>query len=145
MVYYILFSIYRVGIIFFQGFIEVLLALLNHFPLFSILLRLKDSYRVSSGIGFEIYDPDVDYFGFNIFHQLYKSYKYDLVYQEGKRRTSRSPRRKTLEQEDLVFKEIKLESAYLIMKVSYNITKYEQSIPISLPSIFYQYNYLANE
>ncbi len=116
MVYYILFSIYRVGIIFVQGLLEIVLALLNHFPLFSILLRFKDPYRVSSGIGFEIYDPDIDHLGFNIFKYFRKHNKYDYADPKVKR----SPRRKKRpvgNDEDL--KEINLDNAYLIMKVSY--------------------------
>ncbi|KAJ3231688.1 phosphatidylinositol N-acetylglucosaminyltransferase subunit gpi1 [Chytriomyces hyalinus] len=53
-VYYLLFSLTRVGVICIQGGIEILLAFLNHFPLFAIMLRFKDPNRLPAGIQFEL-------------------------------------------------------------------------------------------
>lgn len=137
-VYYILFSVYRVGIIMVQGILEVLLALLNHFPLFSILLRLKDPHRVSSGICIKIYNPQMD--SLNLFN-LFKAQ--DSI--KNSPRKSRSPirRDRLMEQEYGQVKEIKLNQSYLMMTVS--AANNVKSVPISYSSIFYQYNYIANE
>ncbi|KAJ3207130.1 phosphatidylinositol N-acetylglucosaminyltransferase subunit gpi1 [Dinochytrium kinnereticum] len=45
-VYYVLFSLTRVMIIGTQAVFEIVLALLNHFPLFAIMLRFKDPGRL---------------------------------------------------------------------------------------------------
>ncbi|KAI9336920.1 N-acetylglucosaminyl transferase component-domain-containing protein [Obelidium mucronatum] len=53
-VYYILFSLTRVGVIGIQGAFEILLAFLNHFPLFAIMLRLKEPSRLPAGVKFSL-------------------------------------------------------------------------------------------
>ncbi|KAJ3127749.1 hypothetical protein HK098_005866 [Nowakowskiella sp. JEL0407] len=53
-VYYFLFSLSRVAVISIQAAIDSLLAVINHFPLFGIMLRIKDPMRVPGGIVFEV-------------------------------------------------------------------------------------------
>ncbi|KAJ3008981.1 phosphatidylinositol N-acetylglucosaminyltransferase subunit gpi1 [Thoreauomyces humboldtii] len=49
-VYYVLFSIIRLSIVLVQAVLEIVLAVVNHFPLFAITLRIKDPKRVPAGI-----------------------------------------------------------------------------------------------
>lgn len=59
-VYYCLFASARMAIIILKAGLETLLACLNHFPLFALMLRVKDSKRLPGGIKFELMDtPDV--------------------------------------------------------------------------------------
>ncbi|KAF9428548.1 phosphatidylinositol N-acetylglucosaminyltransferase subunit gpi1 [Podila epigama] len=53
-VYYLTFTLSRVAVIFMQATMETILACLNHFPLFAILLRLKDPNRLPGGLRLEI-------------------------------------------------------------------------------------------
>ncbi|KAI9332725.1 N-acetylglucosaminyl transferase component-domain-containing protein [Zopfochytrium polystomum] len=53
-VYYILFSLIRVAVLSIQSVIEIALAILNHFPLFAIMLRFKDPHRLPSGVQFQL-------------------------------------------------------------------------------------------
>ncbi|KAJ3025219.1 UNVERIFIED_CONTAM: phosphatidylinositol N-acetylglucosaminyltransferase subunit gpi1 [Siphonaria sp. JEL0065] len=53
-VYYLLFSLTRVGVICIQGGFEILLAFFNHFPLFAIMLRLKEPSRLPAGVKFKL-------------------------------------------------------------------------------------------
>ncbi|CAG8796073.1 26073_t:CDS:2, partial [Racocetra persica] len=57
-VYYATFATSRVAVIFIKAFMETLLAFLNHFPLFAIMLRFKDPERLPGGLRFELCDPD---------------------------------------------------------------------------------------
>ncbi|CAI2181191.1 10048_t:CDS:10, partial [Funneliformis geosporum] len=57
-VYYATFAASRVAVIFLQAVMETLLAFLNHFPLFAIMLRFKDPDRLPGGLKFVICDPD---------------------------------------------------------------------------------------
>jgi phosphatidylinositol glycan class Q protein len=57
-VYYATFAASRVSVIFLQAVMETLLAFLNHFPLFAIMLRFKDPDRLPGGLKFVICDPD---------------------------------------------------------------------------------------
>ncbi|GES86676.1 N-acetylglucosaminyl transferase component Gpi1 [Rhizophagus clarus] len=57
-VYYATFATSRVAVIFLQAVMETLLAFLNHFPLFAIMLRFKDPDRLPGGLKFVICDPD---------------------------------------------------------------------------------------
>ncbi|KAF9466714.1 N-acetylglucosaminyl transferase component-domain-containing protein [Collybia nuda] len=50
--YYALFAMMRFGILILQACMETLLALLNHFPLFALMLRIKDPWRLPGGIYF---------------------------------------------------------------------------------------------
>ena len=45
-VFYLTFTSARMAIIFLKAFLDTLLAFLNHFPLFALMLRLKDSRRL---------------------------------------------------------------------------------------------------
>ncbi|GAB5592264.1 pig-Q [Umbelopsis nana] len=57
--YYLTFASGRVGIIFSQAVMETLLAFFNHFPLFAIMLRIKDPGRLPGGLTFDVCQPDV--------------------------------------------------------------------------------------
>ncbi|KAG9307774.1 hypothetical protein G9A89_023339 [Geosiphon pyriformis] len=57
-VFYAIFALSRVGVIFLQVVMETLLAFLNHFPLFAILLRFTDPERLPGGLRFEKCDPN---------------------------------------------------------------------------------------
>jgi len=56
MVFYITFAGARMAIITVKACLEVWLAILNHFPLFALMLRVKDSKRLPGGIRFELVD-----------------------------------------------------------------------------------------
>ncbi|KND04909.1 phosphatidylinositol N-acetylglucosaminyltransferase [Spizellomyces punctatus DAOM BR117] len=56
-VYYILFSLVRLTIVLMQAVFEIMLAMVNHFPLFAIMLRFKDPKRLPAGITFEVCSP----------------------------------------------------------------------------------------
>ncbi|KAI8929435.1 N-acetylglucosaminyl transferase component-domain-containing protein [Entophlyctis helioformis] len=51
-VYYLLFSFSRVAVVFLHTSFEIILAILNHFPLFAVMLRFKDPRRLPEGIQF---------------------------------------------------------------------------------------------
>ncbi|KAL9000840.1 MAG: hypothetical protein Q9169_000594 [Polycauliona sp. 2 TL-2023] len=55
-VFYLTFTSARMGIIFMKAALDTLLACLNHFPLFALMLRFKDSRRLPGGICFELQD-----------------------------------------------------------------------------------------
>ncbi|KAF2770915.1 putative N-acetylglucosaminyltransferase subunit [Teratosphaeria nubilosa] len=55
-VFYATFAGARMGIIALKAALDTWLACLNHFPLFAIMLRLKDSRRIPGGIRFELQD-----------------------------------------------------------------------------------------
>lgn len=46
------------GVIFLQAIMETILAFFNHFPLFAIMLRIKDPHRLPGGLQFEIFQQD---------------------------------------------------------------------------------------
>ncbi|KDQ07353.1 hypothetical protein BOTBODRAFT_611370 [Botryobasidium botryosum FD-172 SS1] len=52
LVYYTLFALMRLAIIFAHATLETFLAFTNHFPLFAMMLRLKDPSRLPGGIYF---------------------------------------------------------------------------------------------
>ncbi|KAM3070100.1 pig-Q [Clarireedia jacksonii] len=55
-VFYLTFACARMAIISLKAALDTLLACLNHFPLFALMLRLKDSQRLPGGICFELRD-----------------------------------------------------------------------------------------
>ncbi|KAL6709519.1 pig-Q [Coniothyrium glycines] len=55
-VYYLTFATARVLVIALKAVLEMGLACLNHFPLFAVMLRLKDPRRLPGGICFELQD-----------------------------------------------------------------------------------------
>jgi phosphatidylinositol glycan class Q protein len=55
-VFYLTFASARMAIISLKAVLDTLLACLNHFPLFALMLRLKDSQRLPGGIRFELRD-----------------------------------------------------------------------------------------
>jgi phosphatidylinositol N-acetylglucosaminyltransferase subunit Q len=56
-VFYLTFASARMAIISFKAGLDTLLACLNHFPLFALMLRFKDSLRLPGGIHFQLQDP----------------------------------------------------------------------------------------
>lgn len=55
-VFYLTFASARMVIISLKAALDTLLACLNHFPLFALMLRVKDSRRLPGGIHFELRD-----------------------------------------------------------------------------------------
>jgi len=55
-VFYLTFASARISVIGVKAALEMGLACLNHFPLFAVMLRLKDSRRLPGGIFFELQD-----------------------------------------------------------------------------------------
>lgn len=55
-VFYLTFASARMAIISLKAGLETILACLNHFPLFALMLRVKDSQRLPGGIRFELID-----------------------------------------------------------------------------------------
>jgi len=55
-VFYATFASARMGIIVLKAALDTWLACLNHFPLFALMLRIKDSRRLPGGIRFELQD-----------------------------------------------------------------------------------------
>ncbi|KAL8654880.1 MAG: hypothetical protein Q9210_001232 [Variospora velana] len=55
-VFYLTFTSARMATIFLKAALDTLLACLNHFPLFALMLRIKDSRRLPGGICFELRD-----------------------------------------------------------------------------------------
>jgi phosphatidylinositol N-acetylglucosaminyltransferase subunit Q len=53
-VFYLTFASARMGIIMLQAALDTALACLNHFPLFALMLRIKDSRRLPGGIRFDL-------------------------------------------------------------------------------------------
>ncbi|KAG5995504.1 hypothetical protein E4U52_008233 [Claviceps spartinae] len=58
-VFYLNFAIARMIIISMKAGFDTLLSLLNHFPLFAVMLRVKDSKRLPGGIRFELRDTQI--------------------------------------------------------------------------------------
>lgn len=58
-VFYLTFASSRMAIITLKAILDTLLACLNHFPLFALMLRIKDSQRLPGGIRFELRDTEV--------------------------------------------------------------------------------------
>ncbi len=58
-VFYLNFAIARMVIISLKAVFDTLLSCLNHFPLFALMLRVKDPRRLPGGIRFELRDSEV--------------------------------------------------------------------------------------
>ncbi len=56
-VFYLTFAFARMAIISLKACLDTCLACLNHFPLFALMLRIKDSKRLPGGIHFELLPP----------------------------------------------------------------------------------------
>ncbi|KAH8827227.1 N-acetylglucosaminyl transferase component-domain-containing protein [Flagelloscypha sp. PMI_526] len=52
--YYALFAMMRLGTIAIHALMDVQVALLNHFPLFALMLRVKDPWRIPGGMYFDM-------------------------------------------------------------------------------------------
>ncbi|KAL1619197.1 pig-Q [Diplodia seriata] len=55
-VFYLTFASARMAIIVLKAVLDTLLMLLNHFPIFALMLRIKDSRRLPGGIRFDLQD-----------------------------------------------------------------------------------------
>ncbi|KAL8950706.1 MAG: hypothetical protein Q9222_003265 [Ikaeria aurantiellina] len=55
-VFYLTFTAARMAIVFLKAALDTLLACLNHFPLFALMLRVKDSRRLPGGVLFQLQD-----------------------------------------------------------------------------------------
>ncbi|KAG1471322.1 hypothetical protein G6F56_002191 [Rhizopus delemar] len=119
-IYYLTFALGRVGVIFLQAVMGTILAFFNHFPLFAIMLRIKDPRRLPGGLRFDVFDYDcfaLKHRG--IFHSLWfkKSLKRRVTF-----KLYESP--KTMPPQENLGK-----GTYLWMR----------NIPISMSAIFFQY------
>ncbi|KAF8152279.1 hypothetical protein B0H34DRAFT_111436 [Crassisporium funariophilum] len=54
LVYYLLFAGLRLATLLLQALLETLLAFMHHFPLFALMLRVKDPWRLSGGVYFTL-------------------------------------------------------------------------------------------
>jgi len=59
MAYYILFSGFRLYVLILQGLMQTILVLLNHFPLFALMLRFLNPNRLPGGFNLEVCDEDM--------------------------------------------------------------------------------------
>ena len=57
-VFYMTFAVSRMAIITFKATLDTCLACLNHFPLFALMLRAKDSQRLPGGVHFELLESN---------------------------------------------------------------------------------------
>ncbi|KAL8281022.1 hypothetical protein RQP46_006701 [Phenoliferia psychrophenolica] len=55
--YYLAFAAARLAIVAVHAALESVLAFMNHFPLFAVMLRFKDPKRLPGGLGFELNNP----------------------------------------------------------------------------------------
>ncbi|KAJ8468751.1 hypothetical protein ONZ45_g17127 [Pleurotus djamor] len=53
-VYYLLFALLRLSTLVLHGVIETLMAFMNHFPLFALMVRVKDPERLPGGVCFDV-------------------------------------------------------------------------------------------
>ncbi|KAK7950965.1 uncharacterized protein PG986_006693, partial [Apiospora aurea] len=63
-VFYLNFAVARMAIILLKAMFDTQLSCLNHFPLFALMLRVKDPRRLPGGIRFELFDTQ-DRFAFD--------------------------------------------------------------------------------
>ncbi|CAO3645141.1 unnamed protein product [Cunninghamella blakesleeana] len=75
LIYYLTFALSRVAIIFLQAIMETLLAFFNHFPLFTIMLRIKDPDRVPGGIKFDLFQHDTYLYKHHWFKHTWETWK----------------------------------------------------------------------
>ncbi|KAK2743227.1 phosphatidylinositol N-acetylglucosaminyltransferase subunit gpi1 [Myotisia sp. PD_48] len=74
LVFYITFASARMTIISLKAYLDTCLAVLNHFPLFALMLRMKDSGRLPGGIYFELRKPNLPKASSNNIHYTETSY-----------------------------------------------------------------------
>ncbi|KAL6252594.1 pig-Q [Rhinocladiella similis] len=58
-VFYLTFAVARMAIISLKATLDTCLACLNHFPLFALMLRIKDSKRLPGGVHFQLVDTEL--------------------------------------------------------------------------------------
>ncbi|KAI9009660.1 N-acetylglucosaminyl transferase component-domain-containing protein [Gaertneriomyces semiglobifer] len=72
-VYHVLFSLIRIGIVLVLGILELALAIVNHFPLFALMIRVKDPLRLPAGVAFQFSSPPPAVAGSPVMHMSMKS------------------------------------------------------------------------
>jgi len=58
LVYYVLFAGLRLASLLVHAVVETLLAFMHHFPLFALMLRMKDPWRLPGGVYFALRNQD---------------------------------------------------------------------------------------
>ncbi|KAI8374740.1 N-acetylglucosaminyl transferase component-domain-containing protein [Radiomyces spectabilis] len=138
LIYYMTFALGRVGVIFLQAIMETLLAFFNHFPLFAIMLRIKDADRLPGGLQFDIFHHEDFVFKY---HPMYRRLRWLQRLWDGHGTSSdthsiRPHRRKTVRfklpqssKKEATPSPPKQKGAYLWMR----------NTPIPFSAIFFQY------
>ncbi|KAI8328411.1 N-acetylglucosaminyl transferase component-domain-containing protein [Blakeslea trispora] len=134
LIYYMTFAVGRVSVIFLQAVMETILAFFNHFPLFAIMLRLKDPHRLPGGLEFEIFKQDsflLEHHG--IFHRIQRMWH--LFRKPAPHRTYTILRKS---------KKTNKKISYLTKTIIENQTNkgsyfWMRNMPIPLGAIFFQY------
>ncbi|KAG2214289.1 hypothetical protein INT47_000845 [Mucor saturninus] len=142
LIYYLTFALGRVGVIFLQAIMETILAFFNHFPLFAIMLRLKDPHRLPGGLEFEIFDHE----SFLLKHHgiLYriKQFFSRSKYKQKKTGLSKKPSKKAFRKRAVSFS-IPTLSKKKTPEVPINSSRgaylWMRNMPIPLGAIFFQY------
>ncbi|CEG78349.1 hypothetical protein RMATCC62417_12972 [Rhizopus microsporus] len=136
-VYYLTFALGRVGIIILQAIMETVLAFFNHFPLFAIMLRIKDPHRLPGGLQFHIFS--LDYFvqkQHTIFYKLWTSLT-KKKHKPALRKTKKLPRKRATVTFNLQeFPKRSFESQRDSKRATY---LWMRNLPISMSAIFFQY------
>ncbi|ORE06866.1 Gpi1-domain-containing protein [Rhizopus microsporus var. microsporus] len=136
-VYYLTFALGRVGIIILQAIMETVLAFFNHFPLFAIMLRIKDPHRLPGGLQFHIFS--LDYFAqkqHTIFYKLWISLT-KKKHKPALRKTKKLPRKRATVTFNLQeFPKRSFELQRDSMRATY---LWMRNLPISMSAIFFQY------
>ncbi|KAI8086766.1 N-acetylglucosaminyl transferase component-domain-containing protein [Halteromyces radiatus] len=84
LIYYLTFALSRVSVIFLQAIMETLLAFFNHFPLFAIMLRIKDPDRVPGGLCFDLFQYDTFLYKHHWFRQTWLRWTHQQQYKENR-------------------------------------------------------------
>ncbi|KAI7897342.1 N-acetylglucosaminyl transferase component-domain-containing protein [Mucor mucedo] len=142
LIYYLTFALGRVGVIFLQAIMETILAFFNHFPLFAIMLRLKDPHRLPGGLEFEIFDHE----SFLLKHHgiLYRIKQFFLRSKSKQKKTglSKKPSKKAFRKRAVSFS-IPTLSKKKTPEVPINSSRgaylWMRNMPIPLGAIFFQY------
>ncbi|KAI8973580.1 N-acetylglucosaminyl transferase component-domain-containing protein [Mycotypha africana] len=150
LIYYLTFALSRVGIIVLQVIMETVLAFFNHFPLFAIMLRIKDPQRLPGGLKFEIFNHD--YFLLKHYGAFYRIRKFWTSQRSKKKAKSlklhksfRSSKKKSvsfvLPDDTTNNNSPKRRSTIPVKRVDTSIGAYlwMRNLPISMSAIFFQY------
>ncbi|KAG1155316.1 hypothetical protein G6F37_008650 [Rhizopus arrhizus] len=134
-IYYLTFALGRVAIIFLQAIMETVLAFFNHFPLFAIMLRIKDPRRLPGGLQFNIFHQEC----FALKHQVpFYNLLFKMNEEKSKpvlRRTKKSLRRRV----SFNLQELPKKAPSLQIDPSKGTYFWMRNLPISMSAIFFQY------